>query len=107
VGLWVVVGVMGNGLCLSLLGVHGGGPCHHHNGGANGTGNGVPCVNQVAEVAVDRQIPRATVVSTVGGFGYAAVSTCEFSILQNVTAAFQAECRAFESRRPLWCFVLI
>ena len=58
--------VVGNGLCLSLLGVHGGGPCHHHDGGANGTGNGVPCVNQVAEVAVDRQIPRATVVSTVG-----------------------------------------
>ena len=62
----VVVGVTGNGLCLSLLGVPGGGPSHHHDGSANGTGNGVPCVNQVAEVAVDRRIPRATVVSTVG-----------------------------------------
>jgi hypothetical protein len=67
VGWWGVVGVTkGRGLWLSLLCAPGGGPCHHPDGGANGTGNGVPCVDQVAEVAVDPRIPRATVVSTVG-----------------------------------------
>ena len=65
-GLWWGV-TKGNGpMSIPPLCVPGGGPCHYHDGGANGTRNGVPCVDQVAEVAVDRRIPRATVVSTVG-----------------------------------------
>ncbi len=64
-GLWWGT-TRGKDLWRFLCWVPGGGPCHHHDGGANGTGNRVPCVDQVAEVAVDRRIPRATVVSTVG-----------------------------------------